>query len=440
MPEFIPTEEQAAALEQIKTWLNIPIPEPGILHVARKPDPATPFFVLSGYAGTGKSLSILELIRGLFRPSEVCFTAPTNKAVKVLRSYLNEAGFSGATTATVYSLLGLSLQTNGEVKEIAKPDESVDLSGFKLIIVDEGSMVNRFLLSAIEDAYQDWSVPFLFMGDPAQLPPVGEISSPIWKIENSAQLTKVMRYGNSILDLATSIRTVVDHPFPTVNFVHRPPVFKVRRSELFTAITDNLDQIAAGESKVIAWRNSRVDEFNRFIRQHIFGLLPARENLWLPTDKIVATAHLKDLDDVTFMRTDEEAMIESVVEARHPRFREYGTFDLLVQLESGRKKTINTIHPSSRQKLDSDLNIIAMEAKAAAGQARGQKWRDFWRLKEAFHEVRHSYALTSHRSQGSSYLKVFVDLEDIMRNRNRSEAFRSLYVSVTRARKEVWIA
>jgi len=77
-----------------------------------------------------------------------------------------------------------------------------------------------------------------------------------------------------------------------------------------------------------------------------------------------------------------------------------------------------------------------MEAKGG----KRYKWREFWELKEAFNEVRHSYAITSHRSQGSSYLKTFIDLEDIMLNRNRQEAFRSLYVSCTRQREEIYVS
>lgn len=431
MPDFVPTEDQTNALEAIKTWLNIDYDEN-----KTKPMPETPFFVLKGYAGTGKSFCSLELVRHEFKPSEIVYTAPTNKAVKVLRNYLDDAGLQSVGTKTIYSLLGLSLQANGEVKELAKPDEPVDLSGYKLVIVDEGSMVNKFLLSAIEDAYSDWNVPFLFMGDPAQLPPVGEISSPIWKIDQSVELTKVLRYGNSILDLATSIRTIVDHPFPALKISSNPPVHVVGRPGLVSAAIDHLDEIKNGQSKLIAWRNVRVAEYNELIRREIFGFVEAKKSFWLPADKIVATAHLKDLDDNTFMRTDEEATILQIVEGRHPLYPDYEIFNLLVEMDNERKQTIRVLTQSGRFQLDNDLNLLSMEAKAG----KKYKWREFWQLKEAFHEIKHSYAITTHRSQGSSYDRVFIDREDILLNRNRPEAFRSLYVAVTRAREEVYIA
>lgn len=431
---FNPTPEQADAVASIINWYR---------------DPKPKFYVLKGYAGTGKTYLMTYLARsGLadpnddghlvnyrIRPNQICFTAPTNKAVKVLRNYLNEAGLAECATRTIYSLLGLSLQANGEVKELSRPEEPVDLSGYKLIVVDEASMVNRFLMESIEDAFYNWNVPFLFMGDPAQLPPVGETSTPVWKIENQAALTQVMRYGDSMLDLATSIRNVVDNPFPSIKIETKAPVFKVGRGDWLDAIVANLDLFKAGDAKAIAWRNVTVDKYNAYIRRAIFGPELAQTQ-WLPGDKIVATAHLKNLDDETFMKTDEEATILEVVQGHHPRHNEFEIWNLLVLDEQGKKVTIRCLTPSGQFALNNRLNELSMEAKSG----KRYKWREFWQLKEAFNEVRHSYAITSHRSQGSSYLKTFVDLEDIMLNRNRQEAFRSLYVSCTRQRQEIYIS
>lgn len=432
---FNPTPEQAEAVQSIIAWYREDAPN---------------FYTLKGYAGTGKTYLMTHLARtGLnfpdsefgikyqpIRPSQICFTAPTNKAVKVLRNYLNDAGLQECSTKTIYSLLGLSLQANGEVKEIMRPEEPVDLSHFKLIVVDEASMVNRFLMDSIKAAYEEWKVPFLFMGDPAQLPPVGETQTPVWGIKNVSTLTQVMRYGDSMLDLATSIRKVVDHPCPSVKIQTAPPVFRLGKADWFAKIVDNLELFKSGEAKIIAWRNITVDTYNTFVRKHIFGQVEAKANTWLPGDKIVATAHLKNLDDETFMRTDEEATVLEIAIGHHPRHNEFEIWNLLVLDENERKVTIRTLTPTGQFHLNNRLNELSMEAKGG----KKYKWREFWQLKEAFNEVRHSYAITSHRSQGSSYIKTFVDLEDIMLNRNRQEAFRSLYVSCTRQRQEIYIA
>jgi len=428
-PKFSPTPDQQEALSLMTTWLQEGYTTPRFSHSHR-------FFLLKGYAGTGKTFCIQELVNsGFCKPSEICFTAPTNKAVKVLRNYLDEAGLEACVTKTIYSLLGLSLQANGEVKELQKPEEPVDLSRYKVIVVDEGSMVNRFLMDAINDAFGVWKVPFIFMGDPAQLPPVGEITSPIWKIENNYTLTKVLRYGNSMLDLATEIRNVVDHPFPSIKIVTNPPVYRVGKADWFNEIESNIELFKTDQAKIISWRNVKVDEYNNYVRGLIFGRPEAKATFWLPTDKIVATSRCTDLDGNIILQTDETAEIVEVVEGNHPLHGEFEIFNILALDERERKITLRVLTPSGAFRLSNRLNELSMEAKSG----KRYKWREFWELKEAFHEIRHSYAITSHRSQGSSYRKVFVDLEDLMLNRNKAEAFRSLYVSCTRQREELWI-
>lgn len=444
--KFSPTPDQQEALDLMTSWLQsgYSILEatassnlPNKIHCPNgKFRGDDPFFLLKGYAGTGKTFCIQELVNaGTFKPSEICFTAPTNKAVKVLRNYLDEASLHSCATKTIYSLLGLSLQANGEVKELQKPEEPVDLSSYKVIVVDEGSMVNRFLMDAISDAFDVWKVPFIFMGDPAQLPPVGEITSPIWKIENSYTLTKVLRYGNSMLDLATEIRNVVDHPFPSVKITTNPPVYRVGKADWFNEIESNIELFKSDQAKIISWRNVKVDEYNNYVRGLIFGRAEAKATFWLPTDKIVATSRCSDLHNNIILQTDETAEILEVAEDNHPMHREFEIFNILALDERGKKITLRVLTPSGAFRLSKRLNELSMEAKGG----KRYKWREFWELKEAFHEIRHSYAITSHRSQGSSYRKVFVDLEDLMLNRNKAEAFRSLYVSCTRQREELWI-
>lgn len=437
-PKFAPTPDQQEALDLMIEWLAAGYShslKAGVIHSRMLFEHNKPYFLLKGYAGTGKTFCIQELVNaGTFKHSEICFTAPTNKAVKVLRNYLDEASLQACATRTIYSLLGLSLQANGEVKELAKPEEPVDLSRYKVIVVDEASMINRFLMSAIDDAFSDWSVPFIFMGDPAQLPPVGEITSPVWKIDNGYTLTKVLRYGNSMLDLATAIRNVVDNPFPSIKIETNPPVHRVAKPVWLDEIEKNIELFKTDEAKIITWRNIKVDEYNAYVRKLIFGD-EARRTKWIPTDKIVATSRITDLDGNILLQTDETAEVLEVVEGYHPMHNEFDIYNILALDERERKVTLRVLTDSGAFKLSNRLNELSMEAKGG----KRYKWREFWELKEAFAEIRHSYAITSHRSQGSSYRKVFVDLEDLMLNRNKPEAFRSLYVSCTRQREELWI-
>ena len=167
-------------------------------------------FLLQGGAGTGKTYtaqSLIDSYRG-----RVLYTAPTNKATRVLRMSLTREDFK-PECRTIYSALGLSMKENGEVKELTAPEDPVDLSAYKLIVLDEGSMVNSQVNSYILRAQAAYGFKLLVMADFAQLPPVGEPFSPLRAVADKATLTTPRRFENQILRQATTIREAVDKPF-----------------------------------------------------------------------------------------------------------------------------------------------------------------------------------------------------------------------------------
>ena len=92
------------------------------------------FFVLKGTAGTGKTFCIKELIPRI--RGRLVFTAPTNKATKVLRDSIASEDYK-PDCRTIYSLLGLRLEANGEVKELTSPEDPFDLTKFLAVVLDE---------------------------------------------------------------------------------------------------------------------------------------------------------------------------------------------------------------------------------------------------------------------------------------------------------------
>lgn len=282
--------EQALALDAMLAWFQSP----------------SQYFLLRGSAGVGKTFvarAFADAVRG-----RLVFTAPTNKAVKVLRSSLTDKAYK-PECRTIFSLLGLRLEANGEVKELSAPEDPIDLTQYAAVIVDEGSMVNEAVMTHIRYAATATGVKFLFMGDPAQLPPVGEKASAIWTIEDGAKLATVMRHDNQILTLATAIRKVVDHPAPRVGmkadnngvegvWYTSAVDFEARiREEAQLGGFSQPNQV-----KAIAWRNIRVDALNRIVR----GVLYSDPTVpWYPTDRVVFTAPAKDLDDNTIATTDD---------------------------------------------------------------------------------------------------------------------------------------
>lgn len=408
--------EQSFALDAIMNWLASD----------------KQFFVLSGYAGTGKTFCVRELTnrtKGRF-----VFTAPTNKATKVLRESVTTKDYK-PECRTIYSLLGLRLEATGEVKELSAPEDPLDLSAYKAVIVDEGSMVNENLRKFIHEAADAYGVKFLFMGDPAQLPPVGEVQSPIWRIKNGAKLETVMRHDNQILELATRLRQVVDHPAPSCKLLDNHDEFQgvwklteVEFDKQITIAAANGEFSKPNRAKAIGWRNVTVDRLNALIRAHIFG--NSASNPWLPGERVTFTSPAKDLDDETIATTDDEGIVERVEVEYHAIYSEFKTYRISITLDDNKPVVARVLHPEHQF-----AYARKIEELSAAARENKRLWRKFWDFKDAFHSLRHAYAITAHRAQGSTYDCAFVDWRDILLNRNRQEAYRCLYVACTRPKR-----
>lgn len=419
--------EQQLAVAAITNWLAAP--------------PSSPF-VLSGSAGTGKTFCLRQLIPRISGP--IAFTAPTNKAVKVIRDSLTSNLPPGSNynpdCRTVYSLLGLRLEPTGEVRQLSTPGEAIDLSSYELVVVDEASMVNSELFRHITAAAHAHGFHLLFLGDAAQLPPVGETKSEVWSIPHGAALTQVMRFDNRILGLATWLRGLVNHPAPAfdppIKYLGNGEVYKLRNHDFRAMIrlaAESGEFLLPTGAKILAWRNATVEAHNAFVRQVIFDTPKVP---WLPTDRVIFTAPAKSSDGEPLTTTDDEGTIERVSVGPHPVHLQFQCQFLRIRLDTNRTVQAQVLDPAP-----ANITAHAAHVSRLAEEARAnpRKWPAFWAFKDSFHSLRHGYALTAHRSQGSSYDSVFVDSRDILANRDRGEAFRCLYVACTRPRGKLVI-
>ena len=419
-PSFSP--EQLSAITAIEAFLSPSCPDQ--------------FFLLVGPAGTGKTFTIQGLLTKF--KGRLVFTAPTNKATKVLRETLRRDDYR-PECCTIYSLLGLRMEANGEVKQLAVPENPIDLSHFSAVIVDEGSMVNAQLASYIKMAADDTKVKFIFLGDPAQLPPVKEHTSPIWQIPLRAELTKVMRHDNQILALATHIRQLVDHPAPKlqVTDANSPDiaegVWRCNAPKFDTAISRAISAglfAKPGGAKVIAWRNATVERYNKRIRAALFD----NASEWVVGDRVIALEPGRDVEGKPAFSTDDEGTVTAVDIVPHWMHDDINCWRLRVTLDDNTLVTMWLVAPDSITAHKQECERRATEARAAP-----RLWKKFWEYKELFHSARHGYAITAHRSQGSTYQTVFVDMGDILANQTRREAMRCLYVACSRPKKQLFI-
>lgn len=405
-----------------------------LLDFIADPDPSHLFFTFSGFAGTGKTFCMREVIsRCGGSKAKFAFTAPTNKAAKELRRVTGEA-------CTIYSLLGLRIDKSGEIKQLVTGKAPVDLSDYDVIFIDEGGMVNKNLFTILEDKCQANNVKVVFMGDRAQLPPIGEPESIVWRQPTGASLSKVMRHDNQILTLVTEIRSVMDSVAPsiTIKSAHDAAggVWKMSKGafkEAIYAAAERGEFADGAKAKVLAWRNVRVGEYNQLIRQAIYGAV-ALPGTFMLGERIVAAAPCVRGED-TLMNTDDEAIVESALDCQHPLEPKYKAIELKCRTELNKVIRLIVLHPESKAQFDNDSQALAHEAKG-----NGKLWKKFWDHKDLFHDVKYAYALTVHRAQGSTYETVYVDYQDVLLNRSRREAFQCLYVACSRPTTRLYLA
>lgn len=377
------------------------------------------FFVLSGQAGVGKTTCMRffkKLLMSQHPELKICMSAPTNKAVAVLSDTVDD---SSITFKTTYSILGLRMQANGEVKELTDSGEE-KITDFDLVLIDEGSMINSTLIDYVKKKTALSDTKVIMIGDKEQLPPVGELESPIWThFGIDYELTEVMRHQNSILDFVQSIRANPD------------PVFESTGEQVFIDSEDDfvngIVQLAAagefhnGNAKAIAWRNVTVDFLNNLIRSN--NSLTNSKDKFVPGDRVVFREPLS-VGDRFVATTDEEGVVEYVTVTQHNLYPMLTAWKVSIRMDwTNEVVHAFVIHDSSARAFQGMLD----ELKQA------KRWDLFWKLKEAFHNIAYSYALTAHRSQGSTFKQVFVDAGDIMLNRNVSERTKCLYVGASRA-------
>lgn len=197
---FIPNDQQTEALDKIDDFLK-----------SNKK-----VMTLSGYAGTGKT-SIMEMIaeKAKIDGKKIIFTATTNKATQVLKTKVEHIGFPVMTANKAF---GIALEP-GDKQEYDADDLKAVLveskvAGSDAAIIDEASMISRENFDILTSIAKETGLKIIFVGDVAQLPPVERDNdsvklSPVFtnKQGDVITLTKVERTGdNAILKEATNLR------------------------------------------------------------------------------------------------------------------------------------------------------------------------------------------------------------------------------------------
>jgi len=401
--------------------------------------------LLSGNAGTGKGYLVQYLITQLANKKIFC-SSTTNKAASVQMEQASSAGANPDGFGTIYSLLGLRLMPDGEVKTIRQAADG-RFSDYDIVIVDEASMANDNLISHLVNALKTSKTKVILVGDPNQLPPVKSEAqiSPAFEIADVAfRLNEVVRHEGPILQICNSIKEAIenDAPLPAFEtvvdretgegaFVLDRETWKRWMIKGFTSP----DYATDGKKfKAIAWRNATVDRLNRFIRRALYG--EEADSRFLVGEPVLTAAPILEYEEL-IAPTDATGRIVAAEQSIHddPVVLFYGNFKvwrLMIDFDNGNTAEVNVLDESERMEFSKVLDTIAAEARSNSSM-----WSTFHSFKDAFADIRYSHALTSHRSQGSTFENVFVDVDDIKANPNRKEMLRSLYVACSRASKNL---
>jgi hypothetical protein len=168
-------------------------------------------FLLSGHAGTGKTFLSMRFLAQA-EAAGLCWTvvAPTHKAVSVLRANLAASQLTPTWfPSTIHRLLRLNLKRRGD-RELCEASEQTAgaLEHLDLVLIDEASMLDSTVLELLLRCAHGFRTRLVFVGDPAQLPPVGETASPVFQLARvrKAALGQVVRHQGPVLRLATGLR------------------------------------------------------------------------------------------------------------------------------------------------------------------------------------------------------------------------------------------
>lgn len=419
---------------------------------------------LTGAAGTGKSYLTAQIVKEIknslednsyFYNDNICVTAPTHKAVKVIREMLVNNEIE-SECLTIHSFLNLKpiydYSTGAErfiIDRFAQKNPSASL-----LIVDESSMVSkelyRFIIEVIEKGFVNTA---LFIGDKYQLLPVKQGVSDVFNLKKQYELTQIVRQAedNKIIQLSTKIRTCIANKiYPDLKEIFEE--FKNSSEiEFFTDINQFSNDFHKRpnwykEDKILtAYTNHNVDLFNEVIRLQFWeehgNTAP---DFFLSKDMVrfkkpYVSVKSFPVSSKVLYQNGEEVMIDKS-ELMHDEKYKFMFWKCSV-VGRGEDEFFRVIDPDYLGEFNNLLNEYINYAKSEKEPYNRYWWKKYFELRDAFADIQYVYAATIHKLQGSTYDTVYIDVETLIKDKSISSdlLYRLLYVAVTRARKKIKI-
>lgn len=449
---FEPTIKQDIVLEQLSNFVFSPT--------------NNSIYILKGFAGTGKTSIIGTFVSQLWHiKKSAVLMAPTGRAAKVISNYSNKEAF------TIHKKIYFpKKEKGGSVAFVLQPNKHRDT----IFIVDEASMIpddtgdgfgsdtRSVLADLIQYVYSGHQCKLIFIGDKAQLPPVKSDLSPALDAEQlelyyqknvqSIELDEVMRQSqdSGILMNATALREKMDsHFYDNFKFDLKP--FKdivrlVDGYEIMDAINDSFDSDGHEETVIIVRSNKRANLYNQQIRERIlmnenelsagdflmvvknnyFWVQPTSEAGFIANGDVVQVLEIFSIQELYGFRFA-EVKVQMV---DYPKMKPFETVLLL--------DTINAETPSLTYE---DSNRLYQEVQKDY-EDETSNYKKFLKIKnnKFFNalQVKFSYAVTCHKSQGGQWNTVFVE-QPYLPDGIDLDYLRWLYTAMTRAKEKLYL-
>ena len=448
---FETTQSQKKIIEQLSEYIS--------------GDDFSRFFVLNGYAGTGKTTVVAALVAALksFGIKSVLL-APTGRAAKVLSRYCNEKAqtihkriYRQRTNASYESTFSLNLNRESDA----------------VFIVDEASMLSNGS-SAGDSAFGSGSLledlikyvrsgrkcRLILVGDNAQLPPVGADHSPAldpaellpYGEVEYASMDDVVRQecDSGILFNATMVRCMLENGIYEIpHFDMSYPDFEaVNGGEFLEKLQDCYDRYGRDETIVITRSNKRANRYNEGIRRNVLCAeeeIESNDMLMVVKNNYHFTERIENCP-MNFIANGDIARLK-----RLRRFEELYGFrfatavlsfpdydDMVIEC----KILLDTITSESPSLTREESNRLFYEVEKDYLDIRS-KIKRFQEIRENPHfnalQIKFSYAVTCHKAQGGQWQAVFIDRCLFGDEPMTRDMMRWLYTALTRATEKVYL-
>lgn len=420
-------------------------------------------FLLKGYAGTGKTTIISTFVNTLkFAGKKAVLLAPTGRAAKVISVYSKRPAF------TIHKKIYFpKKQQNGGVSFVLQTNKHKNT----IFIVDEASMIpddkqqqSFEAISLLDDLIsyvnEGENCKLLFIGDTAQLPPVKLTVSPALDAEilkhqyfkeiTEIELDEVMRQheNSGILFNATQLRMLIhDDGNPFQFHLKFPDIKRLEDGyDIEDAIMDAYNSNGVEDTALIVRSNKRANDYNQQIRMQIRGqenvisagdyIMVVKNNyFWLDETSAAGFIANGDICEVLRIFSIKEiyGFTFAEVSVRMLDYPEMSPFETVLILD-----TLTSESPS----LTFDESNKLYQAVKEDYADETSNFKQFLAIKKNPYfnalQVKFSYAITCHKSQGGQWKTVFVE-QPFLPDGVSKEYYRWLYTAITRAQEKLYL-